>query len=1103
MWSLYKKKKSVKEDTEQVSPSEESPSFEDEGDKLNPLQFSNGKTQADIVKEILDEIKKGTKIIFIKGVCGTGKCLDKDTLIFCKKKNSKYFNYQKISELVNQEGTILTLDNQGKIVESRFFNVRETGIKKIYKLRTRTGREIKASANHPFLTITEKGIEWHPLEKLTNNSYICLPSMIEIKETQDLDDNKIKILAHLIAEGKLGDKAGSPKYYQERESEVRKDYEQALKETFPEGELKSSEPFEVTMIFKNMDTRFGTTNKLRLFVREFGLDGKKSKDKFIPPQIFNLNREKTALFLRILFSCDGTIYKKDSGKKNKQTIIEYDSISRQLIYGVSILLSRFGIQHTITTHQFKTNPEYNYRISISNQEQLRIFIENIGFIGKKQKIANETLPLLKFHKFTNLDKVPRVIRDYLKNNGFSYNQLDRFLNFKEIEKLRENIGFKKIRKLNLVKSPCVFKQGKIDFLRSHLKEVNKYIQDSILSFICNESIIWDKVKSISPINEDVTYDLEVEKYHNFIANGMIVHNSAIALNLARQFKKSSIVVPIKSLQEQYEEDYANTKFILKGDKSKLKISVIKGRANFECPFIGGNADADDLPCKIEIRDKNREKIMDYIQQNSDVTKTDFSSLEDVRRMSVAPACPYWSPLLPADIKSKSLEKSEKLKYQAISGKEYCLYKRQKGCGYYEQYSAYSNADVLIFNSQKYILETALGRKPKTELDVVDECDEFLDSFANERSINLNRLVSALSNLTNESQEKRQIIKDLIFSINNILFGRVEIEVEKIFNTDFIKIIEKIIDNPYLAEDEEDNYYNRVFEIAKEFEPFLEETYVSISKKKYFKQDSNQEKQSPLFNQDNSLSNLFGRKQDNEQTYLTLVTINLAKRFEELLKSTQNLVLMSGTLHSEQVLKDIFGLKDFKIIEAEVKNPGTIVKYRTGLEKNCKYENFKYGLVSRQSYLKALSCCIENSQKPTLVHVNSFDDLPSELEKEEFGLHNLISKDKLKELQEKPKEAIQNFKEGKSDVLFTTKCSRGIDFPGKTCQSIIITRYPYPNIQELFWKILRKERPNEYLEFYLDKARRDLVQKIARGVRFKGDHVILLSPDSRVLEADIR
>ena len=44
-----------------------------EKDFLKPLRFSNGKTQEDVVKEVLDSIKEGYKTIFIRGVCGTGK----------------------------------------------------------------------------------------------------------------------------------------------------------------------------------------------------------------------------------------------------------------------------------------------------------------------------------------------------------------------------------------------------------------------------------------------------------------------------------------------------------------------------------------------------------------------------------------------------------------------------------------------------------------------------------------------------------------------------------------------------------------------------------------------------------------------------------------------------------------------------------------------------------------------------------------------------------------------------------------------------------------------------------------------------------------------
>ena len=41
------------------------------GKKIEPLKFSNGKTQEDIVREIVGLIKKGKKVIFLHGMCGT------------------------------------------------------------------------------------------------------------------------------------------------------------------------------------------------------------------------------------------------------------------------------------------------------------------------------------------------------------------------------------------------------------------------------------------------------------------------------------------------------------------------------------------------------------------------------------------------------------------------------------------------------------------------------------------------------------------------------------------------------------------------------------------------------------------------------------------------------------------------------------------------------------------------------------------------------------------------------------------------------------------------------------------------------------------------
>jgi Rad3-related DNA helicase len=94
--------------------------------------------------------------------------------------------------------------------------------------------------------------------------------------------------------------------------------------------------------------------------------------------------------------------------------------------------------------------------------------------------------------------------------------------------------------------------------------------------------------------------------------------------------------------------------------------------------------------------------------------------------------------------------------------------------------------------------------------------------------------------------------------------------------------------------------------------------------------------------------------------------------------------------------------------------------------------------------------------------------------------------------------IQEFKDKKFPILYTTRCNRGIDFPGETCNSIIVSRFPYPNISSLFWKILKKTNPEHFMSFYMDKAKRELTQKIYRGLRSKKDKVYLLSPDIRVL-----
>ncbi len=638
-------------------------------------------------------------------------------------------------------------------------------------------------------------------------------------------------------------------------------------------------------------------------------------------------------------------------------------------------------------------------------------------------------------------------------------------------------------------------------------------------------LIFSNGKSQEDIVKEIIKAIDEGHKVIFIRGVCGTGKSAIALNLAKEIGKASVIVPSKALQKQYEDDYMSKKYLLKQDGQKLKIRVITGRANHICPYLqdqenmqklvqkekeekdsklsdfgddfGNNDDSEPdekynmendyilcdnpfLPCRIEIKEKNAKKIKEYLKKNPKIDRT-FVSIADVKRMSIAPVCPYWSPIVPSEIKLGL--KANRRNYVGLMDRNYTIYQRKQGCGYYDQFNAYIDADVIIFNSQKYKLETLMNRKPATEIEIIDECDEFLDSFSNTKKINLNRLNLALGGLYTEDDKTQKIINELIALSNKILKDR-DKQIEKyILNEEIIHIkkseifdlLRYFLDSDLMncVECDEENYCYHIEEVARTFDNFFDETYLSFYKERAYKDKG-------------------------KDSIVRLVTTNLEKRFKELLDKNKIIVMMSGTIHSKDVLKNIFGLESFKIIEAETKTPGKIDFLKTKFEIDCRYKNFQKGRITRKQYLLALSKTIEKAKKPALVHVNSFRDLPTEQEAKEFGL-NIMTQKKLRylQIQDSKGEAVKKFKQGKIDTLFSTKCNRGVDFPGEICNSIILTKYPYPNVNSLFWRILKRTKPQYYNMFYIDKARREFLQRIYRGLRSKEDHIFLLSPDIRV------
>lgn len=555
--------------------------------------------------------------------------------------------------------------------------------------------------------------------------------------------------------------------------------------------------------------------------------------------------------------------------------------------------------------------------------------------------------------------------------------------------------------------------------------------------------------------------------------------SAIALNIARQLGRTSIVVPVKALQKQYEEDYMGRKHVFKRNGHKLSIAMITGRENHDSLIKPGASCADPtLPDTIRLTDKNWPMIREYYEQNPFIKNKSQPHLKGIKRISIAPANPYWSPILPARYEL-DLPDAKKKRYLGLENTEFIFYQRKEGCGYYDQYQAYINADVILFNAAKYKIDTLTNKKPATEVEIIDEADEFLDNLAEQQTLNLSRLASTLSFVTpvhEQTQEALEAIQEAIKleEKKSHALGINEELIIPVKETQVATILKKLAESSNLEDEvraDETNYMVHALEVARGFEDFLDETFLTY--KRY----------------DNDL-------------VVELITTNISKRFTEIVAKNKAIVLMSGTLHAPEVLREVFGIRDCVTIEAETRAPGEVEIVRTGKEFDCRYANFESKKNSRQQYLQALASCWTKAPRPTLVHVNAYEDLPTIEETYAHEIPQVMSKEQLKELQSNDKTGrlVSLFKSKLSNLLVTTKCSRGVDFPGSMCNSIIFTKYPNPNPRDIFWKVLQRTHPTYFWDCYRDKARREFLQRLYRALRSPTDHVYILSPDLRVIDA---
>ncbi|MEX1178450.1 MAG: replicative DNA helicase [Nitriliruptor sp.] len=467
---------------------------------------------------------------------------------------------------------VLALDERGRMRPVPVSEFHENGVQDTYRVRTRSGRSIAVTANHPLLTWHG----WRELRDLGAGSLIAVPRTLPVFGTAERAAAEVVLLGYLLGDGCL--RGNQPELT--TESPVIEAEAVAAAAAFGTRAVVASRTGTRAKVIRftrghervraldvaaraGVSTRtvyavhhddgsvpvsettrrrvdevidlLGSTgahqpNWLQDWLTVLGLWGTGSHDKFVPDVVFALPREQVAMFLSRLFATDGSAWvAEDHGYFG----ISYCSVSERLIRDVQHLLLRFGILSRIRERQVKYLDGHNraFELEIRDASNVRRFVSEIGIFSKEEQCA-QVLEYAERRNIshTNTDLLPvEVWDDILTAKG---------------DRSWADVSAATGRPRN-----HNWHVGKRRPSRRLVGELAEALDSDHLRDVASSDVLWDEIVAIEPAGEERVYDLTVPGLHNFVADDLVVHNSSLSLNLAQyvtvDLKKPAIIFTLE------------------------------------------------------------------------------------------------------------------------------------------------------------------------------------------------------------------------------------------------------------------------------------------------------------------------------------------------------------------------------------------------------------------------------------------------------------------------------------------------------------------------------------------------------------------------------
>ncbi|MGO8685796.1 MAG: replicative DNA helicase [Candidatus Dormibacteria bacterium] len=380
-----------------------------------------------------------------------------------------------------------------------------SGVKPVFRLTLRSGRTIRASANHRFLTAEG----WRRLDELTPGIRLATPRWLPSGERATMTDDELALLGHLI-----GDGCTLPRHaiqYTTKDRELAELVAGLATRVFGSAVTPRISPerswYQVYLPSAEPLTH-GRRNPVAAWLDELGVFGLRSYERRVPDAVFGQTMSGIGVFLRHLWATDGCIHM--SEVVSHAPTLYYATSSPLLAHGVHTLLLQLGITAHLRRVPQTLGGRDQFHVILSVGDDLIRFAALIGALrpGSEDHLARAIDAISAARRNAFRDTIPSCVWQPLVEPAmrhFALRHLD----------VQAALGTR-------YREQSFFAHG---LSREQAQKVAVAVRSGELLRLSESDVFWDAVSAITPEGSEEVFDITVADLHNFIVSDIIVHNS--------------------------------------------------------------------------------------------------------------------------------------------------------------------------------------------------------------------------------------------------------------------------------------------------------------------------------------------------------------------------------------------------------------------------------------------------------------------------------------------------------------------------------------------------------------------------------------------------